>query len=46
MNWQDFIDAKVGRKRTFSADEVRLLLLDALKFECDNFIKSSNDRNS
>lgn len=37
MNWRDFIDEQVGGKRTFTADEVRKLLSDALKFECDNW---------
>lgn len=39
MNWQDFIESEVGSKRTFTADEVRSLLLKALKYECDKWIK-------
>ena len=39
MSWTDFIESKIGDKRTFTSDEVRALLLDALKFECDNWIK-------
>lgn len=40
MNWQDFIDKQISDKRTFTADEVRSLLLEALKYECDNWVKS------
>lgn len=42
MNWRDFIDKQVGDKRTFTADEVRKLLSDALKFECDNWVSRNH----
>lgn len=40
MSWQDFIEKSVGDKRIFTNDEVRSLLLEALKYECDNWAKS------
>ena len=37
MNWRDFIDKQIGDRRTFTSDEVRRLIHEALKFECDNW---------
>lgn len=41
MSWQSFIDRSVGDKKTFTDDDVRELLLSALKYECDCFLKQT-----
>lgn len=39
MSWQSFIDKSVGDKKVFTDKDVRKLLLQALKYECDCFLK-------
>lgn len=41
MSWQSFIDECVGDKKEFTNKEVRKLLLSALEYECDNFLKQT-----
>lgn len=41
MSWQSFIDKSVGDKKAFTDDDVRELLLSALKYECDCFLKQA-----
>lgn len=45
MSWQSFIDKSVGDKKTFTDDDVRKLLLSALKYECDYVVKSILETN-
>jgi hypothetical protein len=39
MSWQSFIEKSVGDKKVFTDNDVRKLLLQALKYECDLFLK-------
>lgn len=41
MSWQSFIDESVGDKKEFTNDEVRKLLLPALEYEYDCFLKQT-----
>lgn len=41
MNWQQYIDSVVGEKESFTNKEVRDMILNSLKFECDSWVLSS-----